>query len=766
MSHRGAHRRPSIARDLESGHAGTGPRWATRGATRWAALLLCATLPARAHEVFDASGFKANRPYESMLPFEHVDPLTGNLLLTFTDLTLPGNAGFDLRIQRTYNSKIFKSWETQGDALTEANWIGIGWTMHLGRVLHPFGSTPLAIEMPDGSAHKLFPHADNSGDYVTREFWRYRMSGPAPQVLMPNGVVYTFGVSIDLPSGQSYRYATRIEDTFGNALVISYMTGANEPRDGIKSIVQTLGPSTSRTLTFAWDASLPGVTMTYGTRKWIFAEAASDNVGYRHLVAVTPPLGPDWRFTYATAPGDNPTNELRRVQTPNGGIIDYTWQEVSYTLGSTVAIRSRALKTRATSGRDVAPGLWTYAFSQGAGRNESIFAAPCGTTVFRFLGVGSSVSVPVWQIGLLAGRDVQSAAGAVFERQSLTWTPSQPISFAIEIVGPNVDPNIRVPLMDVQTTTRSGSTSGAGQSIHVVDHDYAATNYNDYGRAWRTTESGPAGTRVVTRTFQYGFVPYIVDRVATWSVSGGGQSFASSYSFALATGFRTGQDVYGIALDYQPSTDGRGNLASVTDGEGHVTAYTYEYGVARTTQTGEYLITRDVNTDGTIARETRRGRDVVHLRRADATTQHDAPARQLDPHELRQRRRRLVRGLTRPERLRGHVSGQDAAGRLRPRHGNKRCRRRPAQDELRRVRPQDLRQPAVRHAGAGHAARRAAHLRRAGTLDAAPQRRRLDGRLQLPQRHRRGRDQRARPDDAPDLGGLRRSGRAAADERA
>jgi hypothetical protein len=37
---------------------------------------------------------------------EHIDPMTGNLPLTFTDLVLPGNAGFDLKIQRIYNSKI------------------------------------------------------------------------------------------------------------------------------------------------------------------------------------------------------------------------------------------------------------------------------------------------------------------------------------------------------------------------------------------------------------------------------------------------------------------------------------------------------------------------------------------------------------------------------------------------------------------------------------------------------------------------------------
>jgi len=53
-----------------------------------------------ADEVFDARGFNRNRDLFSQFPYEHIDPLTGDLLLTFTDLVLPGNAGFDLKIPR------------------------------------------------------------------------------------------------------------------------------------------------------------------------------------------------------------------------------------------------------------------------------------------------------------------------------------------------------------------------------------------------------------------------------------------------------------------------------------------------------------------------------------------------------------------------------------------------------------------------------------------------------------------------------------------
>lgn len=52
--------------------------------------------------ILDASGFQQNRDYFNDVSFEHIDTLSGNVILTFTDLVLPGNAGRDLRFQRTY----------------------------------------------------------------------------------------------------------------------------------------------------------------------------------------------------------------------------------------------------------------------------------------------------------------------------------------------------------------------------------------------------------------------------------------------------------------------------------------------------------------------------------------------------------------------------------------------------------------------------------------------------------------------------------------
>src|SRR6266498_3601370 len=55
-------------------------------------------------EIFDAKGFQQGHGSLSEFPFEHIDASTGNVVLTFSDLVLPGNGGHDFVWQRTYNS--------------------------------------------------------------------------------------------------------------------------------------------------------------------------------------------------------------------------------------------------------------------------------------------------------------------------------------------------------------------------------------------------------------------------------------------------------------------------------------------------------------------------------------------------------------------------------------------------------------------------------------------------------------------------------------
>ena len=65
----------------------------------------CLATSAAAQTPFHHSGADSRHSTYSPLPNEHIDPASGALSLVATDLVLPGNAGFDLRVTRVYSSR-------------------------------------------------------------------------------------------------------------------------------------------------------------------------------------------------------------------------------------------------------------------------------------------------------------------------------------------------------------------------------------------------------------------------------------------------------------------------------------------------------------------------------------------------------------------------------------------------------------------------------------------------------------------------------------
>jgi hypothetical protein len=107
---------------------------------------------------FIQAGFIAGRDLHTVFPYEHVDPASGGLVLVQTDLVLPGNAGFDLVIARTYSSKVHPRYEAGDLTVEERSWVGVGWRLHFGRVIRPDATGPgeTVIETGDGARQPLF----------------------------------------------------------------------------------------------------------------------------------------------------------------------------------------------------------------------------------------------------------------------------------------------------------------------------------------------------------------------------------------------------------------------------------------------------------------------------------------------------------------------------------------------------------------------------------------------------------------------------------
>lgn len=561
-------------------------------ALMWGITICIASLAEGANETLDARGFHPQREPFSQLPFEHIDPLTGNVLLTFTDLVLPGDAGFDLRIQRTYNSKIFVNHETE--SFGADSWAGLGWTFHMGRVQFAsslYTANPI-IEMPDGSGHVAFPHiAPLSGCtmcFITREYWVYDRN--TRTLRLPNGVRYTFGWE---PVGSTAAYVTLIEDPFGNQISITYATGQGAEAETIATITQTVGTDT-RVVTFghSTDALAKLTTMTFQGRQWTYNHVTTTMFGYTLLSSVQPPIGPAWQFTYNTS--TLPRYELTRVTTPNGGWINYTHNTVPYYVGLSSAGSTRSMTQRVTGGRDVPPGTWTLAYSQGSAHDQTLITTPCNTFRYTFYGFGTfAPQNPRWRLGLPAS--VATVSGGITLQTEITsWVASSRISDQPD--GQDVD--TFVPLLQQRSITRDSVTV-------ATNHSYANTNFNDYGRPNQSIESGQL-SRTTSWTFQYGFSPYIVDKVSSETVNVAGESFSKAYNYRTSDGFLLSQTVYGVTTTFTSTT--RGNIASRTNARGFETSMpSYRYGQWTTQNTPEYAVTRTINPDGTVASETRRG---------------------------------------------------------------------------------------------------------------------------------------------------------------
>lgn len=83
----------------------------------------------RRRSLYQESGLNPGRGYTNDHASEYIDPFTSSLQLQFVDLVLPGNGGFDLRVQRSYSSNSING----SNPFYRTSLMGLGWTFHFGR---------------------------------------------------------------------------------------------------------------------------------------------------------------------------------------------------------------------------------------------------------------------------------------------------------------------------------------------------------------------------------------------------------------------------------------------------------------------------------------------------------------------------------------------------------------------------------------------------------------------------------------------------------
>lgn len=285
----------------------------------------------------DAPGFQKNRDYFSEMPFENIDTLGGGLVLTFTDLVLPGNAGRELRFRRSYNSKSGQwTFGIDGIALYISDPQRPAYTPDIQEL------TP-ALLMSDGNTQKMAwyvsPNVNIPSTFdvaISSTFWRYNRN--ARTLSVPNGDTCTYQ-----PQTSTMLRVERCTDIFGND--IDFTWTSNPAR---LIVEQDLGAS-SRPITIELSTGVTWLSMSYEGRQWnyVYDGVTGD------LASATPPEGPGWQFSHTG-------HLLEAVTTPNGGVIEYVYDTVQYDGPTSLGqYFTTVVAERHTSGRDIGTqGSW------------------------------------------------------------------------------------------------------------------------------------------------------------------------------------------------------------------------------------------------------------------------------------------------------------------------------------------------------------------------------------------------------------------------
>lgn len=176
------------------------------------------------YSVRHEKGVSAFYPY---MPVEQesVNSANGNLHFTVPLLSRPGRNGLGINLALAYNSKIWDFYN-QGTTLYATipeydSWVGLGWTLTMGRIIDDSAHGYYYVTTSDGSNHTLqyYGGAWRSVDST------YMIYDPAIYKLTLKG-----GFNITFASQDAarpyIRYATKHQDTNGNYLDITYSTSA------------------------------------------------------------------------------------------------------------------------------------------------------------------------------------------------------------------------------------------------------------------------------------------------------------------------------------------------------------------------------------------------------------------------------------------------------------------------------------------------------------------------------------------------------------
>jgi YD repeat-containing protein len=527
---------------------------------------------------YQEAGLYPNRDYLNHHLGEFIDPFQGSLQLQHADIFLPGNGGFDLKVQRSYNLR----------TSNQQSPFGLGWDIHFGRVKKPNlggcgldAQTKLTVEMPDGSQQSFFRSAvaaSGAGTFLTTRLWRGECSQGGMIVYSPDGTRYDMFDVAD----QSFN-VTKITDRNGNYATFTY--GYVGPVKVIKSVTASDG----RSITFTYSGTTSGVLtgITANGRTWGYTVNNVEPLGasYR-LAAVTPPTGNGWAYTYY---GDRQqlagTYSMKSVTYPQGGTISYDYGYVIFLPGVVGVDRTTVVTSKTTS-----DGNWSFSYQPGAGSGQydvTTVTLPNGIGQIYYKHFGYWTSGKAWTVGLLYQKTSGSAETETYswESQIISNEPFARFGYAY------IDNAVYRPLLASVNRNRDGGNFSTSYSNRDVLGN--PQTISESGTKSRTTTKGyfnSSSTNV-----------WIIGLTSSESVSGATGS--TTRTIQNATGNVVSENRSGAITNFSYFSDG--SLNTRTDPRGYVTTYSnYFRGVPQSETRPEGVsISRSVDTFGNVTQD-------------------------------------------------------------------------------------------------------------------------------------------------------------------
>ncbi|ROT94720.1 RHS repeat protein [Marinobacter sp. R17] len=542
---------------------------------------------------------------------EHIDPFSGHLQLTYTDLVIPGNGGFDLQINRVYNNP--------QDATLSYSPYGYGWDMHFGRVVIPETYSDRAcnqnlysvsvidnpsLELPDGSRQLLVLADQHSPELITKQWWSASCNANNDFIVKsPDGTTYTMDYR-DTDSDEVIWYATNIEDANGNSMTINYQTNTV----GV-TYIDSISTSDGRSVSYSYsnvntDAiHLASITANGETWTYNYTYTAGTSPAYPQLTSVTRPDGLSWDYTYypLLTNGDAGSLAVDTVTYPTGGTIDYDYGYTYFDSGAQKA--TTVLVGKTNGGRDITPATWSYtytpSYSSGSGYDETMVVAPDHQEKYYHFGYQNAV--PRWEVGLKAAKETYDLSGTLLEQKVYSYSSLllSNENFWHGRDTTQIDTTTVVPLLTNITDWRQ-STSVETQYSDFDAYGFPATTVE-------TANTTEGVDRTTTKTYSHDASNWILGLVTQDVIDYPNGAPVTEWTINRtydSAGNMLTEDNSGVLTTYTYTTEG--DVATVTDANNNVTTYSgYYRGAAQTINHPEGVSeSRVINANGTLASST------------------------------------------------------------------------------------------------------------------------------------------------------------------